>query len=75
MATASRFCVFLDQEHHEKGDDGRAGIDHSLPGIGVVEQGPQTPHATITAAVSPMVRGLPHCLEVHCAAREKKSGG
>ena len=27
----------LDQEHHEEGDDGRAGIDDELPGIRVVE--------------------------------------
>ena len=29
----------LDQEHHEKGDDRRAGIDDELPRIGKVEDG------------------------------------
>ena len=27
----------LDEEHHEEGDDGRAGIDNELPGIGKVK--------------------------------------
>ena len=28
----------LDQEHHQEGDDRRAGVDHQLPGVGVVEE-------------------------------------
>ena len=30
----------LDQEHHEEGHDGRASVDHQLPGIAPVEDGP-----------------------------------
>ena len=30
----------LHQEHHEKGDDGGAGVDDQLPGIGVAENRP-----------------------------------
>ncbi len=30
----------LDQEHHEKRDDGGAGIDDELPGIAELEQWP-----------------------------------
>jgi hypothetical protein len=29
-------CI-LDQEHDQKCDDSRAGIDNELPGVGVVE--------------------------------------
>ena len=29
----------LDQEHHQEGDDGRAGIDDQLPGVGIMKQG------------------------------------
>ena len=29
----------LNEEHHEKGDDGGAGVDDELPGVGVVIDG------------------------------------
>jgi hypothetical protein len=29
----------LDHKYHEKSNDGRAGIDHQLPGIGKIEKG------------------------------------
>jgi hypothetical protein len=28
----------LDEKHHQERNDGRSGIDHELPGIGVVKQ-------------------------------------
>ena len=31
----------LDQEHHEEGNDGRARINHQLPGIRVAEEWPR----------------------------------
>ena len=30
----------LDEEHHQKGDDGRAGVDDELPGVAEVKQRP-----------------------------------
>jgi hypothetical protein len=34
----SLFCVFLNEENHQKGDDFSAGIDDELPGIGIAEE-------------------------------------
>src|SRR5438132_1248954 len=28
----------LDEEHHQEGDDGRAGVDHQLPGVRETEE-------------------------------------
>jgi hypothetical protein len=30
----------LDEEHHQEGDDRRAGVDDELPGVGIAEHGP-----------------------------------
>lgn len=47
----SRFCVPLD-EHHEKGHDRGAGIDHELPGIAKRKIGPVTHTKMMDAATT-----------------------
>ena len=38
----------LDQEHHQEGDDGRAGVDHQLPGLAELEDRPASTAQTST---------------------------
>ena len=40
MRRAVAVLGVLDQEHHQEGDDRRAGVDDELPGVGEAEDRP-----------------------------------
>ncbi len=42
----------LDHEHHQKGNDGGAGVDDQLPGIAEAEEGPLTAQITMMASAA-----------------------
>jgi len=61
----------LDQEHHQEGDDRRAGVDHQLPGIGIMEQRAVMPQMTMIVAARMNAGGRPAQLATLCATRSK----
>ena len=61
----------LDKEDHQKGNDGRAGIDDELPRIRKAEDGPVTAHARTMAQAPANAMGEPAKFEV-CFAMSAK---
>ncbi len=63
-----RLCVavlcVLNQKHHQESDDGRAGVDDELPGIGVIESVTGRAQTTMMRMATTNAQALPRTVEV-----------
>ena len=67
----------LDQEHHQKRNDGRPCVDDQLPGVGIAKTGPLAPQMTMMSDASTKADGLPAARAIALAKSPKsqRNGG